>query len=210
MQGKFPLRINYQVYIACILFIMVYTITALAETCFGLLVAGILLVYFTPARRSRIGDIPSIGMDPGFFGFKLRSSIEQYNAKGWKDAFARYSTHKDEPYYIYALKRTVLPTKYLQELIWQPDKVLSHREAINRRYMGEYNGMDVVLQGHVHADVTRVQLTNSIGITTLEDMILAQDLLIAYKGILLPALKQEMHSAIEQYVNEEVLSSTWR
>jgi hypothetical protein len=71
---------------------------------------------------------------------------------------------KDSPYLLQTLIEDVLvlPPKYLSELRMLPGSRLSASDALVVSILGQYSGVDVILNDRQTYDVTRVQLTKSL------------------------------------------------
>ncbi|MCJ1314162.1 hypothetical protein MMC25_007842 [Agyrium rufum] len=71
---------------------------------------------------------------------------------------------KHENYVVHTLQadRVVLAPKYLEELRMLPEDKLNSAAALVDRTLGVYNGVDIILDGHLSSNVSRVQLTKNL------------------------------------------------
>lgn len=60
------------------------------------------------------------------------------------------------------MPRIIFLPKYFSELDLLPESTLSHRESIVLRHLGQYTGMYVVTQSHLHSDICRTHLRRNL------------------------------------------------
>ena len=65
----------------------------------------------------------------------------------------------------------------MDELRLLPEDKLNSAAALVDRTLGTYNGVDIILQGHLSSNVSRVQLTKSLRKIVLLDLLYTQGLI---------------------------------
>ncbi len=62
------------------------------------------------------------------------------------------------------MERIILPSQYADELRAYPPSILSSVDAQCKRHLASWNTLDVVKRSTLHVDVTKLQLTQNLGV----------------------------------------------
>ncbi|KAI0409324.1 cytochrome P450 [Xylaria palmicola] len=119
-----------------------------------------IILSLTTSRFST--PIPRVGKAPNWFG--LAEAKRDFIANGKKLIDEGYSKYKDSMFMVQTadMERVVVSARYVDELRAAPESVLSLREAMSQRHLGEFTTLDVILTSHLQNDVCKTQLTQNL------------------------------------------------
>ncbi|KAI1367956.1 cytochrome P450 [Xylaria arbuscula] len=124
------------------------------------IVAVALIASYKSTRLSK--SIPRVGKAPGWFG--LAEAKRDFIANGKSLIDEGYRKYKDSMFLVQTadMERVVLSPRYVDELRAAPESVLSLREGMSRRHLGQFTTLDVILTSHLQNDVCKTQLTQNL------------------------------------------------
>ncbi|KAI0521211.1 cytochrome P450 [Xylaria bambusicola] len=124
------------------------------------LVVVAVLAALKRTRSSR--QIPRVGKAPGWFG--LAEAKRDFIANGRLLIDEGYRKYKNSMFLVQTadMERIVLSPQYVDELRAAPESVLSLREGMSQRHLGQFTTLDVILTSHLQNDVCKTQLTQNL------------------------------------------------
>ncbi|KAK5637332.1 hypothetical protein RRF57_013044 [Xylaria bambusicola] len=124
------------------------------------LVVVAVLASLKGTRFSR--QIPRVGKAPGWFG--LAEAKKDFIANGRLLIDEGYRKYKDSMFLVQTadMERIVLSPRYVDELRTAPESVLSLREGMAQRHLGQFTTLNVILTSHLQNDVCKTQLSQNL------------------------------------------------
>ncbi|KAI0395382.1 cytochrome P450 [Xylariaceae sp. FL0594] len=129
---------------------------------FAFTLCSVALAFYLRLSNSFVKNLPRAGKAPGWFnGGSVKRDFIENGSKIIEEGYRKY---RDSMFLVQTadMERIVLSPKYVDEIRTAPESVLSVRQGMAQRHLGNFTTLDIILTSHLQNDVCKTHLTQNL------------------------------------------------